>query len=47
MGMDQNDFQEISTHLARYCHVVDRGTLDEIVTLFWDNLVAELGMKIE
>ncbi len=37
------DYEQISNHLAKYCFLVDGGSVDEIVGLFWPDASLEFN----
>ena len=39
----RSDYEEIQNLLAKYCFLTDRGTAEEIASLFWDDAVMHFG----
>ncbi len=41
--MTASDYEQIQSLLAKYCFVTDRGSAEEMATLFWDDAVVKFG----
>ena len=47
MSIDKTDFEKIHNLLARYCHVTDCGSAEDIAKLFWEDAVLEFNGRFQ